>query len=182
MAQFKKCVAVYCASALGHDPVYREQAEELGRLMAAQGRELVYGSGNLGLMGAVSGAVKKGGGKTVGINVTRFHRAEFEPMSDVYQVTHNMAERKITMLDCCDANIALPGGTGTLDELTEVLVQLQICATEKPMGLLNVKGFYDPLLQLFKNMLDAGFLKQKDYDRLIVRESAQALLEALDEV
>lgn len=177
----KNSIAVYCASAMGHDPVYREEAEKLAQLLADQGRKLVYGSGNLGLMGVVSQLAREKGCRTEGVNITRFHRDEFVPMSDEYVLFPTLAERKREMLSRCDASIALPGGTGTLDELTEVLVQLQIGGTDKPIGLLNVNGFYDPLVQLFDNMLNAGFLKQKDRDHLIVHSDAKALLQALDE-
>lgn len=175
----KQRIAVFCGSSMGLDPAYEAAARELGALMASQSRTLVYGSGNLGLMGAISDAVKENGGHTVGINVTRFHRAEFEPMSHVYMVTKDLAERKAVMLDECDASIALPGGIGTLDELSEVLVQLQIGGTKKPIGLLNVKGFYDPLIALIQNMVTSGFLKA-EHGLFVVAASPEELLAQLD--
>ncbi|MBR6525586.1 MAG: TIGR00730 family Rossman fold protein [Clostridia bacterium] len=177
----KKNICVFCASSFGGDPVYTQVAGHLGTVLGQQGRNLVYGSSHYGLMGVVADAAQQQGSHVTGVNITKFDFADRVQNEDTYIVTKTLQERKVKMLELSDAFIALPGGIGTLDELMEILAMLQLHQTDKPIGLLNVKGFYDPFVQFVGRMQEEGFLKAEDQKYLIVREDAEELLRALDE-
>ena len=179
---FKKRVCVFCASSFGSDPVFKEAASHLGRVLGQQKRDLVYGSSLYGLMGAVAIAAREHGCHITGVNITKFNFPERVQNEDEYIVTKSLQDRKVKMLELSDAFIALPGGIGTLDEMCEILAMLQLHQTDKPIGLLNIKGFYDPFVRFVHHMVEEGFLKEKDEQLLIVREDAEELLAALDAV
>ena len=178
----KKTIGVFCASSFGNDAVYTRSAEELGALIGRQGRDLVYGSSHYGLMGVVADAAQQQGSHVTGVNITKCDFPDRFQNEDTYIVTSTLQERKVKMLALADAFVALPGGIGTLDELAEILAMLQLHQTDKPIGLLNVKGFYDPFVQFVHRMHEEGFLKTADLKYLIVRDRAEELLRALDEV
>ena len=167
---------------MGKDDAYARAAAELGCLIGTQGRDLVYGSSRYGLMGVVADAAQQAGSHVTGVNITRFDFADRVQNENLYIVTKTLQERKVKMLELSDAFIALPGGIGTLDELCEILAMLQLHQTQKPLGLLNVNGFYDPLVRFVHHMAEEGFLKEADRELLIVRDKAEELLRAMDEL
>jgi uncharacterized protein (TIGR00730 family) len=150
-----KRICVFCGSNAGHAPIYRAEAEKLGQLLAARGIELVYGGGNIGLMGAVADACLAAGGTVIGVipealvgkEVAGRH-VDHRALTRI-EVVDSMHTRKARMAELADGFIALPGGFGTFEEFCEILTWGQLGFHAKPMGLLNVNGFYDPLLGLF---------------------------------
>ncbi len=153
-------ICVYCSSSNAVAPVFFEAARLLGEHIARRGDTLVYGGADVGLMGALARAVKAGGGRVVGIMPERLAA---EPMTfaaaDEFIVTHDMRERKARMEALADAFVILPGGFGTLEELTETLTLRQLGEHMKPIVLLNIRGFYDPLIALFEHYYHEGFAK-----------------------
>lgn len=173
-------IAVFCASHIGRNPAYQSAAREFGRLIASQGCTLVYGGSNLGYMGTVSTAALDGGARVVGIIPTFFSEEiiNSQPRSEVVRVA-SLQERKSRMLECSDAFVALPGGIGTLDEITEVLSanQLQLCC--KPMGLLNIEGYFDPFLQQLHRMTNDGLIRPGTESTLLVDTTPEGLFAQL---
>ena len=153
-----KSLCVYCGSRHGSDPAYLEEAESLGRIIAEEGWRLVYGAGDVGLMGAVARSAQSAGAPTFG--VIPQHLVDWEVgKTDLtsYVVTETMHERKKVMFMNCDAVVVLPGGAGSLDELFEVLTWRQLGLHDKPIFLMNVKGYWDPLLSLLSHVTAEGF-------------------------
>ena len=177
----KTSLAVFCASHLGRNPEYAAAAQELGRLMAAQGRTLVYGGSDRGYMGTVSTAALDGGARVIGIIPTLFSDEVInsQPRAETILVS-SMQERKSLMMEKCDGFIALPGGIGTLDEVSEVLMTNQLGLSCKPMGLLNVCGFFDPLLQQIQRMIADGLICPGAEGTLLAADTPQALLAQID--
>ena len=168
-----RSVCVYCGSAFGNDPVFKEAARALGCAMAAAGVRLVYGGGNVGLMGTVAKAVLDGGGEVTGI-IPEFLKSKERMLGAVQEliVTADMHERKRLMFERADAFVALPGGIGTLEELVEIMTWAQLDRHRKPILLLNIAGFWDPLMALFGHMAEKGFLHKAflgDHEDLPVR-------------
>ena len=155
-----KAVCVFCGSKSGVDPVYATAAQEVGSGLARRGIEVVYGAGSGGLMGVVAQAALSAGGRVVGIIPDSLTSLEGVPdnLTELY-IVKTMHERKALMAERSDAFIALPGGFGTLDELCEILTWAQLGFHSKPIGLLNVNGFYDLLLALFDQAQRTGFLR-----------------------
>ena len=174
-------IAVFCGSHLGCNPHFQSAAQELGQLIASQGRRLIYGGSDLGYMGIVSTAALDGGGQVVSVIPDLFPDAviQSQPRAET-RIVHSMQERKRLMLEISDAFVALPGGVGTLDELFEVMMSNQLGIVSKPVGLLNVDGYYDPLLAMLDRMRGEGQLNAAAASRLIVRDRPAELLEALD--
>ena len=152
-------VCVFCGSRNGGHPAYGEAAEKLGAALARDGVELVYGGGSAGLMGQVARAASAHGGRVVGV-IPRFLLPREGALDSIDEliVVDTMHERKMIMFDRADAFVALPGGIGTLDELAEQLVWAQLGRHAKPIVLADVNDFWRPLLQVFANMRDEGFL------------------------
>ncbi|MDX6767130.1 MAG: TIGR00730 family Rossman fold protein [Candidatus Methylacidiphilales bacterium] len=172
-----KRLCVYCGSSMGSRAEYREAAESFGSLLAREKIGLVYGGGNVGLMGVVADAVMAGGGEVIGVipqalvdkevahfQVTRLH------------VVDTMHERKAMMAGLADGFVALPGGYGTLEELFEILTWSQLGFHPKPVGLLNTHGYYDPLLGFLHRMVEEGFLREDHRTFLAVADEGEALL------
>ena len=176
----RKNITVFCGSAGTCPEIYLAAAEELGRLIAQQGRHLVYGSGQCGLMGRVAKGAKEAGGAITGINVRRFQEYLPYPGTDEFIMTETLPERKLALIQRGDACIALPGGVGTLDELMEAYALAQIGEYHKPIGLLNVDHYYDGLLALMRRAYEDHFVNERDFRRLIVSDDPAALLELLD--
>lgn len=154
----QKSICVFCGSCPGKDPNYIQAAHEIGTAIAQYGLRLVYGAGDIGLMGAVANACQTAGGEIFG--VIPEHLLEHEVgKRDLthFIVTENMHERKKLMFTNSDAIITLPGGPGTLDELFEVLTWAQLGRHKKPIFLLNVQGYWDPLITLIEHQIDHGF-------------------------
>lgn len=152
-------ICVYCSSSDVIDPVFMAAAEELGRLLAGRGATLVYGGGNVGLMGATARAVHAHGGRVFGVipEALKAREGIAYDLADELIVTETMQERKAILFTRADAFVVLPGGFGTLEELLEVLTLKQLRYHEKPIALVNVDGFFDPLLELFEHFYEARF-------------------------
>ena len=177
----KNVVSVFCGSSDGTNVLYSETALMLGELMASQGRTLIFGGCRSGLMRTVSSAVAEGGGRVVAAGVEGLCDPADERFAAQTYRLPTVQARKLFMIDHADACIALPGGIGTLDELMDVYATLQIERTDKPVGILNVNGYYDLLLRFFEKMRTEGFLSHRYDGMFIVRETAEELLSALDE-
>jgi uncharacterized protein (TIGR00730 family) len=173
-------VCIYCGSRPGRDPAYLRDARALGAALAQAGFALVYGAGDVGLMGETARAAQEAGARITGF-IPR-HLLELEVgKHDLHAVivTETMHERKKLMLCNSDAVIALPGGPGTLDELVEVLTWRQLGLHRKPAFLLNTGGYWDPLLTLFAHMAEQGFVGHEFRDYLTVAETVDELIAAL---
>ena len=160
-----KLLCVYCSSSDRLDPKYYAAADELGQEMVQRGWGLVYGGGKTGLMGAVARAVKKGGGRVVGV-IPEFMKARelaFDEADELVTVV-TLRERKLLMEARADAFVALPGGFGTLEEIMEILTLRQLDVVKKPCVFFNQEGFYDDLLRLFQRMLHDKFFKPSNMD------------------
>nr|WP_108816073.1 TIGR00730 family Rossman fold protein [Loktanella sp. Alg231-35] len=153
-----KSVCVYCGSRDGVDPAYAEAALATGQMLVANGWRLVYGAGDVGLMGRVARSVQDAGGQTFGVIPTHLMDWEVGKRDlDSFVITETMHERKKVMFMNADAVVVLPGGAGSLDEFFEALTWRQLKLHGKPIILLNVDGFWDPLLKLLEHVVDQGF-------------------------
>lgn len=170
-------IAVFCGSSEGYNELYREVAYNVGNLLAGRGIGVVYGGACVGLMGAVADGALQNGGRVVGVIPTFLRRKEIvhEGLSELI-VVDTMHERKLQMNRLCDAVIALPGGWGTMEELFEMLTWGQLGLHQKPIGLLNVNGFYEAIKAQCNNMVTEGFLEEQVNESLLISESAEELL------
>ncbi len=173
-------VCVYCGSRPGAQPTYAEAARTLGRAIGARGWQLVYGGGNVGLMGIVADAVLAAGGRAVGVIPESLMRREVGHggLHELH-VVPTMHVRKQMMAERADAFIALPGGIGTLEELYEVWTWRQLGYHDQPIGLLNTGGFYDALLGFMRHTVAEGFLSAEQFAVLQVGSDPEQLLERL---
>jgi uncharacterized protein (TIGR00730 family) len=175
-----KRVCVFCGSRLGTSPAYVEAARSLGRLLAAQGLGLVFGGGHIGLMGAIADTVLAAGGEVIGVIPQGLVDRELAHTGcTALHVTQTMHDRKALMADLSDAFVALPGGCGTLDETFEILTWAQLGLHTKPIGLLNVDGFFDGLLAYLEHTVRQGFIKPADRRLLMHAAEPAALLAQL---
>lgn len=175
-----RSLCVYCGSSAGHDPAFAHAARQLGELMAQQGLGLVYGGGHVGLMGVIADAVLAAGGEVTGvIPKALMHKEVGHQQLTRLLVVNDMHERKALMAEHADGFIALPGGIGTLEELFEVMTWLQLGYHAKPVGLLNVRGFYDELLAFLAKQRDAGFLRAEHHGLLLTDSDPALLIERL---
>jgi uncharacterized protein (TIGR00730 family) len=155
---FPRSVCVFCGSRRGRSPAHAAAAEATGRIIAAEGWRLVYGAGDIGLMGAVAAAAMAAGGQTLGVIPQHLvGRERGRQTATTVIVTEDMHERKKVMFMNSDAIVVLPGGAGSLDEFFEVLTWRQIGLHEKPIFLLNVDGYWDPLVRLLDHVVAEGF-------------------------
>jgi uncharacterized protein (TIGR00730 family) len=164
-------ICVYCGSSPGSDPLFRESAVALGRLLAAEGIGLVYGGGGNGLMGVIARTVREEGGHVTGI-IPEFlqHREDRYEGAQELIVVPDMHTRKRLMFERADAIVALPGGVGTLEELVEQLTWVQLDQHAKPVVIADVNGFWRPLLDLFAHMRNNGFIRPSLEVRYLVAE------------
>jgi uncharacterized protein (TIGR00730 family) len=171
-----KSLCVFCGSASGRRLEYAAAARELGRLLVKQGVRLVYGGGNIGLMGVLADEMMQAGGEVIGV-IPR-HLVEKEvahhQVSEL-KIVGSMHERKALMADLADAFVALPGGIGTFEELFEILTWAQLGLHSKPCGILNVAGYFAPLLAMLQHATDESFLRP-EHARLLVAASEPAEL------
>ncbi|WP_010172736.1 TIGR00730 family Rossman fold protein [Bacillus coahuilensis] len=175
-----KHVAVFCGSRSGLNPAYKEAAIELGKELARRKISLVYGGASVGLMGEVANSVLTNGGKVIGVIPHLLNDREIaHPALTELIVVDSMHERKAKMVELADGFIALPGGPGTLEEFVEVFTWSQLGIHHCPFGLLNVEQYYDPLIQLFNQMVDTGFLDAQMREFVKVDQSPYPLLEQL---
>jgi uncharacterized protein (TIGR00730 family) len=176
----EKRICVYCGSRSGARPAYTAAAKALGIAMVEAGYGLVYGGGNVGLMGDIADAVLAHGGTVLGVIPEALARREVAHTGLTKQyVVPDMHTRKMMMAQLADGFIAMPGGWGTLEELAEALTWLQLGFHQKPVGLLNVEGYYEPLLSFFKHMGQEDFLTEDKHDLLCVEPDVEGLMKAL---
>lgn len=176
----QKSVCVYCGSRAGSDPAFTKEAAALGAGLADENLRLVYGAGDVGLMGTVARAAQSAGGTTFG--VIPQHLVDWEVgKTDLttYVVTETMHERKKVMFMNCDAVVVLPGGAGSLDELFEALTWRQLGLHEKPIYLLNTNGYWGPLIELLDHVVAKGFADASLLDYITEAPDAQAILDNL---
>ncbi|KAH0460227.1 hypothetical protein IEQ34_010890 [Dendrobium chrysotoxum] len=177
-----KRICVFCGSSTGKKAGYREAAVELGKELVARGIDLVYGGGSVGLMGLVAHAVHDGGGHVLGVIPKSLMPREItgETVGEVRAVS-DMHERKAEMARQADAFIALPGGYGTLEELLEVITWAQLGIHQKPVGLLNVDGYYNSLLSFIDMAVMEEFISQKARHIIVSAPTANELVRKLEE-
>jgi hypothetical protein len=173
-------VAVYLGSRSGAKPAYAEAAVAFGTALAMRNANLVYGGAAVGLMGALADAHLRAGGHAIGVMPSSLVKKEIAHRGlHELVVVDGMHTRKAKMIELADAFVALPGGFGTLDELFEVLTWAQLGLHEKPVGLLNTEGFFDPLLAVVKAMIDERFVPEQHRNLLVVEKHPEPLLDAL---
>jgi hypothetical protein len=175
-----KRLAVYCGSASPADPVYIEAARAVGHALATRGIGVVYGGGRLGLMGAVADAALAAGGEVIGIIPQALVDAEVAHCGCTeLRVVSGMHERKALFTDLSDGFVTLPGGVGTMDELWEAISWAQLGYHEKPVGVLNVAGFYDGLIAFNAHMIDVGFIRAQHAGIMIADSDLDSLLDRM---
>ena len=174
-------ICVYCGSGTGTDPLFLECAKALGRAMAEDGIGLVYGGGNIGLMGAIAHAVLEGGGHVTGI-IPDFLKARERLLHEVQEtiVVPDMHTRKRLMFEKADAFVALPGGIGTLEELVEQMTWAQLGRHTKPILMLSTNGFWKPLLTLVAHMREQGFIRPGLELNYLVAEKVDEVIPMLE--
>ncbi|QYF93783.1 TIGR00730 family Rossman fold protein [Massilia sp. PAMC28688] len=175
-----KSIAVYCGANPGTDPVYAAAARALGRLLAQRGMTVVYGGGHVGLMGVIADAALAAGGRVIGVIPQQLVDRELAHagLTELF-VVRNMHERKAMMAELADGFVAMPGGMGTLEELFEMLTWSQLEIHAKPIGVLNVAGFYDQLAQFIAHAASEGFIRAQHRDLMMVESDPEALLARL---
>ena len=175
-----KRICVFCGSSSGNDPRYLEAAQAMGRVLADRGLGLVYGGGSVGLMGAVADAALAAGAEVIGVipEVLQIRELAHRSLTTLH-VVDSMHQRKALMAELSDGFVALPGGMGTLEELSEVLTWAQLGLHARPVGLLDVAGYYRPLATFFDQAVTAGFLRPVHRGLLLVGEEPAALLDQL---
>ncbi|QDX26798.1 TIGR00730 family Rossman fold protein [Sphingomonas suaedae] len=175
-----KRLAIYCGSATPADPVYIDNARFVGRTLAERGIGVVYGGGRLGLMGAVADAALEAGGEVIGVIPQALVDAEVAHRGCTeLHVVRTMHERKQAFTDMSDGFVTLPGGTGTMDELWEAMSWAQIGYHANPVGLLNVSGYYDGLIQFVAKMGEVGFLRPQHQSILLIDDTLDGLLDKM---
>jgi uncharacterized protein (TIGR00730 family) len=172
-----KSITVFCGSSLGSDPSYAKAAVQLGELLAHKKITLIYGGGNIGLMGKVATAALNAGGHVIGVIPKFLMEKEIGKIElPDLRLVNSMHERKALMSELADAFIALPGGFGTLEEFAEILTWGQLGLHAKPLGLLNTSGFYDHFLAFLDNAVNRQLIKQKHRNLLLTHEDPRELL------
>ncbi|WP_439880481.1 TIGR00730 family Rossman fold protein [Pontibacter sp. MBLB2868] len=175
-----KSIGVFCGANTGANEVYQQAASRLGHLMAQQQVALVYGGGNVGLMGTIADAVLAAGGQAVGVIPQSLVDREVAHMAlTELHVVQTMHERKAMMAARSDAFVAMPGGFGTFDEICEIITWNQLGIIRKPVAFLNVNGFYDRLLDMVDHCVAEGFIKADQRDNLIVENDPELLLQKI---
>lgn len=175
-----KSIAVFCASSIGNSRVYAEAARAVGTMLVEHNITLVYGGGRAGLMGVVADTVMQLGGKAIGVIPHFLATAEIahKGLTELILVA-SMHQRKLRMSELCEGVIALPGGFGTLEELTEMLTWSQLRLHAKPIGILNIGGYYTPLRNLFDHMVQEGLLSPENRKLALFAEDPEILLEQM---
>lgn len=176
-----KSICVYCASSLGNNPFFAERAYELGQTLAEHEIDLIYGGAKVGLMGKVADGALSKKGKVIGI-IPEFLAAKeikHDTLNELI-VVQTMHERKALMQEKSDGFIALPGGFGTMEELFEILTWGQLSLHKKPIGILNLDGYYDPLIELVNSMIRSGLLKEEYRNMLLISDSIDDLLSQMN--
>jgi uncharacterized protein (TIGR00730 family) len=176
-------VTVYCSSTKNPDPIFRDAAIQLGAAIARQKWGLVYGGNRVGMMGLLADAARENGGKVIGITPQRFiDMGVGDEHCDELVVTHDMRDRKEILEFRGDALLALPGGIGTLEEFFEVVVGRQLGYHSKPIVLLNIADFYQPLLEMLRHGFDRRFIRQPIEEMFFVADSVESAMKYLREL
>jgi uncharacterized protein (TIGR00730 family) len=170
-------ICVFCGSSMGLKPEYRQGALELAQIILKREIRLIYGGANVGLMQILADTVLAGGGEVIGImpQILVEKEVAHQNLTKMY-IVNSMSERKRLMVELSDAFIAMPGGFGTLDELAEVITYNQLRLTDKPIGILNIAGYFDPLLTFFDHITSEGFLRPEHRQNLVVDDNIQDLM------
>ena len=178
-----KRICVFCGSSVGRQSLYQDAATAMGSLLASRGIGLVYGGGNVGLMGVIAGAVLAGGGEVIGVIPRSLADREIAHtgVTDL-RVVDSMHARKAMMADLSDAFIAMPGGVGTFEEFFEAVTWTQLGVHRKPCGLLNTAGFYTPLAAFIDQAVTEGFIKPVHRASIVVDDHPERLLDSLAQV
>jgi uncharacterized protein (TIGR00730 family) len=172
-----KKITVFCGASSGFDAIFHSQAIYVGQVLVKNNIELIYGGGKIGIMGAVADGVLGASGKAIGV-IPKFLSGKeiaHDGLTELILV-ETMHERKAKMNELCDGIIALPGGYGTLEELFEMLTWAQLGLHRKPIGILNINGYYDSLIALIQDMVNRGFLKEINQQMLLVSDDIEDLL------
>ena len=176
----QKTICVYLGSNPGKDPVYGEKIRELGRWIGENGWRLVYGGSRIGLMGMLAQSAMKAGAYVIGVEPDFFVTAELQLDGlDELIVTKDMAERKAKLIELSDAFLAFPGGTGTLEEISEIMSSVSLGLVSAPCILYNVNGFYDPLRDMLDRMTEEGFVTRENRARIRFCPDLESIIEAL---
>lgn len=175
-----KSIGIFCGSSVGNRAIYAEQATLLGQLMAKQNIRMVYGGGNVGLMGTIADAMVEEKGDVIGVIPSFLLEKELahEGVKDM-RVVDDMSTRKNLIVDLSDAYIAMPGGFGTFDEVMEVITYLQLGLGEKPVAFLNTDGYYDSMKAMIDRSVQDQFIKKAHSDQIIFEEDPEILLQKL---
>ncbi|HQR55110.1 MAG TPA: TIGR00730 family Rossman fold protein [Burkholderiaceae bacterium] len=176
-----RSICVFCGSQSGVRPEYAASAREFAQAAAQRGLTLVFGGGHVGLMGALADAALEYGGQVIGVIPRHLMRPEVahRRLTDL-RIVESMHERKRTMAGLSDAFVVLPGGYGTLEEMFEMVTWLQLQLQSKPVGILNVEQFFDPLLDFLRHVAREGFIRPEHWDLLIVDHTPELLLDRLE--
>ena len=177
-----KRLAVFCGSVMGKDQIYKTEAEKLGIEMAKNSISLVYGGGNRGLMGVVAHAVHDNGGKVIGVLPKAMIRPSVTDgqVEDEVYIEDDMHRRKKRMYSLSDGFVALPGGIGTIEEISEIFTWRQLGYTSGNVALYNINGYWDPFLNMLDKAVEDGFLSEKVRESLIVVNDTESLFSRLD--
>jgi uncharacterized protein (TIGR00730 family) len=173
-------ICVFCGSATGHNPIFAQTSKDLGTLIGVNGHSLVYGGGNIGLMGILADSVLQSNGNVIGIIPDFLFKKEVAHtgLTELI-IVDSMHERKKKMADRADVFIAMPGGWGTLDELAEILTWRQLELIDKPIGILNTNNFFSPLIAMMQGMVTNGFLQKENLNRIVLSDNPTSLLAEL---
>ena len=177
----KKYLAVYCGSSKGSNPLYTEQAKTLGQKMVKCGYHLVFGAGNVGLMGVIADEILRLGGEAIGVIPQHLVDMEVahQGLTELI-VTDTMHQRKAIIAERSDGFIAMPGGIGTLEEVIEIMTWTQLGLHQKPIAFYNVDSFYSKLFSFFDHMLEEKFLKPEPINKLILEDDPTLLIKAIE--
>ncbi len=177
-----KRICVYCGSSAGNNSEYALAADALGKTMAKRGYGLVYGGASIGLMGELADTVLDSGGEVIGVMPSILAEKEIaHPRLTDLHVTSSMHDRKSVMADLSDAFVAMPGGLGTLEELFEIWTWGQLGFHDKPIGILNIDGYFDGILSFLDHAVIEGFVKGPHRDMLIETDSPDDLFDSIED-
>ena len=175
-----KNISVFCGAHLGNNPIYASEAKKIAEVIVEKGMNVVFGGGDVGLMGVVSHTAIDNGGEVLGISLQSLYELELtNPRIQEVVVAKTLLERKDIFMQRSDAFIVLPGGVGSLDELAEVMCSNQLGIINKPIGILNTNGYYDHLLAWMKKAVEEGFVSDANFNELIVSDSCADLIDGV---
>lgn len=175
-----RSICVFCGSSAGKKEIYKSAARQLGHLLSKENLTLVYGGGKVGLMGILADAVIETGGNSIGVipqNIVDLEIAH-DQLTELI-IVNSMSERKEKMAELSDAFVALPGGFGTLDELAEVLTYNQLRIIDKPVGILNINGYFDALIEFLDHAVEERYVREEHRNNIFISNNAKELLEML---